>query len=128
MKQKTIPQLKKLADKHFSLAIRLRDADKYGMGTCITCSDKLHYKSGHAGHFISRRFGATRYHPENVNLQCVKCNTFNAGEQYKYGLAVDLKYGRDTAKKLHDLAHSDFRFTRPFLENVIAEAKEEVRA
>lgn len=123
----TVSKLKKKADVLFSLAVRLRDADEYGVGSCITCGSRVHYKQAHAGHFMSRRYSATRYEPENVNLQCVRCNTFNSGEQYKYSLALDLKYGVGTAKKLHDAAHADFKLTRLFLEQVIHDAKEEIK-
>lgn len=51
---------------------------------------------------------------------------FGAGEQYKYGLAVDKKYGDGTAKKLAKLARSEFKVTRAYLEQVIKEAKDEI--
>lgn len=127
MKKPTVAVLKRKADKVFSLAIRLRDSDKNGYGRCITCSKRVHYKEAHAGHFISRRYGATRYDEENVNLQCTLCNTFRAGEQYKYGLEVDLKYGNGTAEKLHAKANSDFRFSVPLLEEIIKDSKEQVK-
>ena len=50
----------------------------------------------HAGHFIGRQHMATRWNEENVNAQCVKCNTFNEGEKYRYGLALQKKYKKDT--------------------------------
>jgi hypothetical protein len=52
---------------------------------------------------------------------------FGNGEQYKYGLAVDLKYGDGTAKKLQKQSQQYFKVTREFLEQVITDAKEEIR-
>ena len=121
-----ITKLRKKADILFSKAIRLRDVDSNGVGACITCESRVHWKSAHAGHFMSRRFPATRWDDENVNLQCVSCNTFNAGEQYKYSLAVDLKYGDGTAAKLAAKSQLYFKVTRAYIEEVIADSREEI--
>jgi len=51
---------------------------------------------------------------------------FGNGEQYKYSLAIDEKYGDGTAKKLHEQTKEYFKVTRPFIEEVIASAKEEI--
>lgn len=120
MKKKTISQLKKLTDKEFSKYIRLRDGN-----VCITCNSP----SGliHAGHFMSRRYSSTRYDEENVNSQCAKCNTFNHGEQYKYAVALDLKYGAGTAAKLARQAQEHHKFTVQELEDVIKDARTQVK-
>lgn len=125
-KKKTLKQLKALADKHFSLAIRLRDTTD-GWGDCITCGNRLNVKQLHAGHFQSRRHSSTRYDEENVNAQCAGCNTFRAGEQYKYGLALDDKYGRGTAKKLAKKAQEYHKFTDDELLEIIHDSKEQIK-
>lgn len=81
----------------------------------------------HCGHFMSRRFPATRWDEENCNAQCAGCNMFGNGEQYKYGLAVDLKYGVGTAEKLSKQAHGYFKVTRSLLEEIIKDATEEIK-
>lgn len=126
MNSPTISQLKKKADKYFSKAVRLRDSTN-GVGACITCGKLIPVTSAHAGHFMSRRHSSTRYDEENVNLQCAGCNTFRGGEQYKYGLAIDEKYGDGTAKKLAKLSQEYHKFTREELEQVIADSKEEIK-
>lgn len=123
-----IPKLRKKADMLFSKAVRLRDSDMNGISTCITCGVKKHYKDMHAGHFQGRRFPATRWDWENVNAQCAGCNTFNGGEQYKYSLAVDEKYGEGTAKKLHEKAQAYFKVTRTHLDLVIEESRAEIES
>jgi hypothetical protein len=45
------------------------------------------------------------------------------GEQYKYGLALDAKYGAGTAAKLSKMAQESHQFTRGELEEIIADAK-----
>lgn len=124
--KKSISQLKKLADRSFSLAVRLRDSSN-GYGVCITCSKPIHYKQAHAGHFQSRRHSATRYDEENVNLQCVGCNTFRGGEQYQYAIAVDDKYGKGTARKLAKKAQEYHKFTDDELLEIIHDSKEQVK-
>lgn len=88
--------------KHFSKFIRLRDSDENGICQCFTCPTRLEWNSGgmQAGHFISRRHWATRYHEKNVHAQCVNCNHFQSGRQYEYGLSLDKKYGAGTAEYL----------------------------
>ena len=64
-------------DKLFSEYMRKRDTDVNGYGLCCTCAKRIHYKEGHCGHFMSRRHYATRWDPENVNLQSVFYNKVN---------------------------------------------------
>lgn len=88
------------ADKYFSLYIRGRDTDTEGWGDCITCGKRVHATAGHCGHFVLRDRQATRYDERNANLQCVSCNTFHAGEQFRHGKAIDDKFGSGTADDL----------------------------
>ena len=109
---KTISKLKKELDKWFSLYIRLRDATDMGVVQCFTCDKIAHYKSGmQCGHFQSRRFMATRYDERN-QIQCVKCNMFEQGEQFKFGLNLDAKYGLGTAEELQLKARQTFKMSR----------------
>jgi hypothetical protein len=76
---------------------------------------------------MSRRYSSTRYDEENVNSQCAKCNTFNHGEQYKYAVALDLKYGDGTAAKLARQAQEHHKFTVQELEDIIKDARTQVK-
>ena len=113
---KTISKLKKELDKWFSLYIRLRNATDYeGLCQCFTCGKVGHYKSGgmQNGHFQSRRFMATRFSEDgNCEVQCVACNMFRGGEQYKFALALDSKYGAGTAEELEFLSRMVVKFSR----------------
>ena len=86
--------------KVFSIYIRLRDADKNGIVTCITSGRRYHWKDVDAGHFISRRHLATKFNEQNVNAQSRHDNRFSSGEQFKYAKAIDKKWGAGTADKL----------------------------
>lgn len=97
MASTTLPKLKKKLDKVFSLYVRLSKADSQGNVRCFTCGVIKNYKQIQAGHFQSRRFMNTRWSEINVQPQCVKCNMFNQGEQYKFSQELDRIYGENTA-------------------------------
>ena len=122
--KKTISKLKKELDKFFSLYIRLRSATEYGMVQCFTCSKISHYKSGmQCGHFQSRRFMATRYDERN-QIQCVKCNMFEQGMQWQFGLNLDAKYGLGTAEEMQFKARQIQKFSRVDYEEKISYYKD----
>ena len=109
---KTISKLKKELDKWFSLFIRLRESEE-GLVQCFTCGKVSHYKSGmQNGHFQSRKHLATRWDEENCQVQCVGCNMFKAGEQYKFAINLDAKYGEGTAEELELLARTIRKVSR----------------
>lgn len=112
MKQ-TITKLKKELDKYFSLFIRLRAANEYGMVQCFTCGIVRGYKDGmQNGHFQSRKHLATRFDEENCQVQCIKCNIFDSGQQYLFSLRLDEKYGEGTAEELEFLAKATLKISR----------------
>ena len=118
---KTISKLKKELDKWFSLYIRLRDATDEGLVQCFTCGKVSHYKSGmQNGHFQSRKHLATRWDEENCQVQCVGCNMFKAGEQYKFSIALDGKYGEGKAEELELLARTIMKVGRIDYEDKIS--------
>tara|TARA_R100001530_G_scaffold133076_1_gene106060 strand:- start:336 stop:743 length:408 start_codon:yes stop_codon:yes gene_type:complete len=110
---KTISKLKKELDKIFSIYIRIRDATETGLCQCITCNKVAHYKSGmQCGHFQSRSFLATRFNEYNCQVQCVGCNMFKQGEQWKFGIALNAKYGEGTSRELEELARTTIKLSR----------------
>ena len=117
---KTISKLKKELDKWFSLYIRLRESEE-GLVQCFTCGKVSHYKSGmQNGHFQSRKHLATRWDEENCQVQCVGCNMFKAGEQYKFSVALDSKYGEGKAEELELLARTIMKVSRIDYEDKIS--------
>ena len=119
--KKTISKLKKELDKYFSLFIRLREANEYGFCQCFTCGKVGHYKTGgmQNGHFQSRKHMATRFDEENCQVQCVACNMFRQGEQYRFGLELDAKYGEGTSEELEFLARTINKVSRKEYEEQI---------
>lgn len=107
MKKKTRSQLVKELDKVFSEYIRKRDADHNGNVSCFTCGKVAHWKEMQCGHFQSRKHYATRWDEQNCQVQDSGCNIFRSGEQFKFGVNLDKKYGEGTAETLERMA----RFT-----------------
>ena len=123
--KKTISKLKKELDKWFSLYIRLREANEYGFCQCFTCGVVRHYKDGmQNGHFQSRKHLSTRFDEDNCQVQCIKCNMFSQGEQFKFGLNLDAKHGEGFAEELEFLARTTFKISRPEYEEKITYYKD----
>ena len=124
---KSISKLKKELDKWFSLYIRLRDATDEGMVQCFTSGRVYHYKNMHAGHFMSRKHLATRWCESNVQPQSPADNLFGQGEQYKFGLNLDAKYGEGVAEELQFKSRQIVKFTRVDYEDKIGYYKNLVK-
>jgi len=123
---KTISKLKKELDAIFSLYIRLRESEE-GLVQCFTCGKVSHYKSGmQNGHFQSRKHLATRWNETNCQVQCVGCNMFKAGEQYKFSINLDAKYGEGTSEYLEFTARTIMKVSRIDYEEKISYYKEVV--
>ena len=112
--KKTISKLKKDLDTIFSIFIRLRSSNEYGYCQCFTCGKVGHYKTGgmQNGHFQSRKHLSTRFDEENCQVQCVACNMYRQGEQFKFGINLDSKYGEGTAEELEILARTTLKISR----------------
>ena len=123
---KSISKLKKELDKWFSLFIRLRDATDEGLVQCFTSGRVYHYKNIHAGHFISRKCLSTRWCEINVQPQSAADNFFGQGEQYKFGLQLDAKYGLGTAEELQIKSKQTLKLTRIDYEEKISYYKDAV--
>tara|TARA_R100001015_G_C4607066_1_gene162159 strand:- start:286 stop:675 length:390 start_codon:yes stop_codon:yes gene_type:complete len=112
IKRSTI--VKKL-DIIFSKFIRLSNADANGMCECVTCGNLYHWKKIQAGHFMSRRFYATRWDIENVAPQCYGCNVMSQGQQYKYSLYL----GKSLSEKLYLKSKKTQKFSDNDLKDLI---------
>ena len=119
-KKPTRSKLVKKLDVVFSQYIRLSNADNNGYCTCVTCNKKFHWKEIQAGHFMSRKHYSIRWDERNVKPQCVACNVYRAGEQYKYSLYL----GNNLSKTLLEESRELRKFTNIELEEMIADYSE----
>ena len=123
----TISKLKKKLDVLFSQYIRRRNADHLGRVKCFTCGVEKHWKEQQAGHFQSRSHHSTRWDEVNVQVQCVKCNMFRQGEQYKFGLYLDDRFGDGTAEELENRAKTIVKLNRVDYEEAIERYKQKIK-
>lgn len=123
----TISKLKQKLDKLFSEYIRRRNAKYDGSVSCFTCGVVKHWKKQQAGHFQSRSHHSTRWDEVNVQVQCVKCNMYRQGEQYKFGIYLDQKYGDGTALELEQRAKTIIKLNRVDYEEAIERYKQKIK-
>jgi len=123
-KKPTRSKLIKKLDVVFSKYIRLSNADKNGFCKCITCGNRFFYKEIQAGHFMSRKHYSTRWNEDNVKPQCVACNVYRAGEQYKYSLYL----GNKLSEELHAKSKEIRKFTSLELEEMYNYYNDKIKA
>ena len=99
----------KRLDAIFSQYIRKKNS-VHGKGTCFTCGKVDDWKNLQCGHFQSRRHYSTRWSETNCQIQCAGCNLFKFGEQWKFSVALDAKFGKKTSEKLHVLAQKQIKY------------------
>lgn len=106
-------------DKEFSLYIRQRFATNE-IVECFTCGKKDHWKKMDCGHFMSRKHFSTRWDEHNCQVQCKKCNVFSQGEQFRFGVRLDMHYGVGMAQNLERESRKLAKYTLDDLEDKIA--------
>jgi|TARA_R100000455_G_C6259374_1_gene114899 hypothetical protein len=125
-KKTTRSKLVKKADAVFSEYIRRRFADRNGITECCTCGKKDHWKKLQCGHFQSRRFYSTRWDEQNCAVQCSGCNVFKYGEQYKFSIYIDQKYGPGTSEGLLKKANKIYKLSNYDIQEIIEYYKAEL--
>lgn len=122
-KKPTRSKLVKKLDTVFSQYIRRSNADNNGYCTCVTCNKTFHWKEIQAGHFMSRKHYSIRWDERNVKPQCVACNLYRAGEQYKYSLFL----GSEVANVLYLQSKELVKFTNYELEDMINDYSDKLK-
>lgn len=117
-------QVVKQLDTAFSIYVRQREADHDGITQCFTCDKRDHWKRMHAGHFQSRAKYATRWDEQNVQTQCPACNLWGHGEQYRFGINLDAKYGMGTTTAIVVRSNKSARFSTPELQDMVKKYRE----
>jgi len=79
------------------------------------------------GHGIPRQHQSTRFDEFNLHAQCKLCNGYGQGEQAKYAVAVDEKYGVGTWEKLNWKHNQICKRTEFDLEHMIEQMKGKIR-
>lgn len=128
---KTLPKLKKEAEREFNAFIRARDADQ----PCISCGAPPPDLSGlhagrDAGHYRSVGSAAhLRYHEDNVHAQCVHCNQHGAGRAVEYRIGLIARIGEarvvalETNNTVRKWSHDELRAIRDSYKAKLKEMK-----
>tara|TARA_R110000803_G_scaffold14887_4_gene41327 strand:+ start:1306 stop:1731 length:426 start_codon:yes stop_codon:yes gene_type:complete len=124
-KKPTRSKLVKKLDIVFSQYVRMSNANSQGVCTCVTCGKQGYWKSDgiQAGHFMSRRHFSTRWDESNVLPQCIKCNMYTQGEQYKYSLHLGVATSDLLLKKSREIV----KFSTDELEDMIKKYEDLVK-
>ena len=123
MANKTL--VKKL-DTVFSVYIRKRDSQD-GYFKCCSCGKLKPYLQADAGHFINRKWMATRWREDNVHAQCKSCNRFDEGNAVGYTMFMIRKYGQKHVDYLMAIKQETMLYTDFDLKMMIEEYKQKVK-
>jgi hypothetical protein len=119
MRKVTLPRLTEKAQKVFNAYIRQRDS-KDGYFTCISCFKTLPVESMNAGHYVPVKGGSfLRFHEDNVNGECQRCNGFDEFHLVGYRKHLLLKIGKKRVEWLENNRTKVHKWDRSDLEDII---------
>lgn len=110
----SLPELRREADKIFSLFIRQRD-----QGVCFTCGVRRPISEMQNGHYRPRAILWLRYDPRNCHCQCRECNETLRGNLGAYNIRLFNRYGPGIFHELDRLEKKKEIFLRSDFQNVI---------
>lgn len=126
-KKKSYGRLVSELDIIFARWVKLSNQVATGICQCITCGTYHPIETIQAGHFISRRYYATRWDRMNVKPQCAGCNGPRGGDPLRFEMALIERYGKPAVERLKSRAIMNGEHHAP-REQIEAEIKEYTRA
>lgn len=105
MKRPKVKTLKNKLDKLFSLMVRTRDSGF----PCVSCGKRASFQYFQAGHFVKREILSTRWHPWNVNGECVSCNGFDGRHLIGYYAELQKRRGECVPQQLLRLSRLSWK-------------------
>jgi hypothetical protein len=119
-------QLTAKLDKLLSKFIRLRDSSD-GVFKCCSCGQLKPYEQADCGHFINRRWMATRWREDNCHAQCRSCNRFDEGNAVGYTMFMIDKYGKEHVEYLQAIKNAGYKYSDFELQVLISEYKQKLK-
>jgi hypothetical protein len=131
-KKKTIAQEVDSAAVLLQKLVRLKASDDQGYCTCVTCGCVRRWNDGmQGGHFISRKYTATKLMEENVHSQCSGCN----GPRSKDGTVTIAyttfmldTYGREFVDELQYIKGLPKKYTREEVADIKNGFRDQIKA
>lgn len=114
-------------DKLCSYWIRAKYIQPDGTVPCSTCDKSYPLSKMQCGHFMSRRYKNTRYHPFNISPQCMGCNMFAEGRQWLLGRWIDKEHGEGVAENMYKLSRTPSRLSLQDLHEFERQYEERLR-
>ena len=108
-------------DRYFSLIVRIRGSDKYGVATCVTCGKKLPFRAMDCGHYRSRQHLQTRWDLTNGQIECTVCNRVLRGNLKLYREYLVRTYGEEKVRELE--TRPPRKITTPELQELLETLK-----
>ena len=123
----SLPELHKIAERHFNKFIRNRDELPGKTFYCPTCKTtkriiSRQYQACHC--FPAGKFSSLKYNENNVFGGCLHCNYYQHGTNYVYNDWVREKIGEVEYEKLKMLSHSPAKLSRFDVIQIIETYKE----
>ena len=112
-------ELLKVADRVFSLYIRLRDINDDGFGICCSSGRYTDWSQIQNGHYISRKYMKYRFSEINCNGQSAMDNVRLSGNIVEYRRFMIEKYGVEAELALFLGSKEEFHYNSEFLLDVI---------
>jgi len=88
-KEKSISNLKKEADRVFSLFIRKKYANWKDEVICFTCGKVFKITEIQNGHYVSRVYNNLRWSEKNCRPQCYSCNVMKNGNMDEFAIRLE---------------------------------------
>lgn len=119
--------IKNTADHVYSKYIRIKETDRNGYCTCVTCGVVRKWDDRiDAGHCFSRDNRAIRFDDRNVHPQCRRCNRFQSGQVARYMIYMRKRYGQDALDELDAKSRLTKQFTLDDLKAWVKEWRKEI--
>lgn len=131
MKKRTIAQEVESLAVLLQKLVRMKAADDAGYCQCVTCGVTRLWNDGmQCGHFVSRKYTATKLLEENIHPQCYGCNGPKAKDgtiQTAYTLFMSDTYGREFIDELVMMKGTPMKYTREQLADIKSDIREQIR-
>lgn len=114
----------KLADKWFSIWVRLNGTDENGICYCFTCGHPGEPKYQQCGHYVERQHKGTRFSEKNTRPQCGGCNKFGQGKAVIFRRKLAEIYGEREVLLLEAAKHQTFKLSSFELDQITKHYKQ----
>lgn len=122
---KTKTKVKKELDRVFSIYIRQKYADSFGIVQCYTCQKTGSVKELQNGHFVPRQYLSVRWDERNCRPQCYACNMLYNGQPSAFAARLEAEQP-GIVKELEEMRKTIRQWTIKEIEDLTAYYKQKI--